>query len=240
MRHAVILAAGMGTRLRAAHVDKPKGFVELNGRPIIEDSIARLERAGIVDILIVTGYEAAYYEQLAMRYDGLIRTVHNPDFENSGSMYSLWCARDLVDEDFLLLESDLVYEQRALDVLINHEMADVVLLSGPTHAGDEVYVQTAGGMLVAMDKERSRLGAGVAGELVGISRISRGLFAVMQHLAEQAFADSRHYSYETDCLVAAAKSWDIACPVVADLAWGEIDDPAHLKRVREKVLPYLN
>jgi len=240
MRHAVILAAGMGTRLRDAHSGKPKGFVELDGRPIIEDSIARLERAGVTDVLIVTGYEASYYERLAVRYDGLIRTVHNPDFENSGSMYSLWCAREFVDEDFLLLESDLVYEQRALDVLVNHDMSDVVLLSGPTHAGDEVYVETAGGMLVAMDKDQSRLGAGVAGELVGISRISRGLFAVMKHLAEQAFATSKHYSYETDCLVAAAQNWDIACPVIADLAWGEIDDPAHLKRVREQVLPRLD
>lgn len=240
MRHAVILAAGMGTRLRDAHSGKPKGFVELDGRPIIEDSIARLERAGITDVLIVTGYEAGYYEQLAVRYDGLIRTVHNPDFENSGSMYSLWCAREFIDEDFLLLESDLVYEQRALDVLVNHDMADVILLSGPTHAGDEVYVETADGFLVGMDKQKSNLGAGVTGELVGISRISRGLFAVMKHLAEQAFATSRHYSYETDCLVAAAKNWDIACPVVTDLAWGEIDDPAHLKRVREQVLPRLD
>lgn len=240
MRHAVILAAGMGTRLRAEHSGKPKGFVELDGRPIIDASIARLERAGVADIIVVTGYAANYYEQLAVRYDGLVRTVHNPDFEHSGSMYSLWCARNLIDDDFLLLESDLVYEQRALDVLINHEMPDVVLLSGPTHAGDEVFVETADGLLVAMDKDKSRLQGPVAGELVGISRISRGLFAVMKHLAEQAFEDSLHYSYETDCLVAAAQAWDIACPVVADLAWGEIDDPAHLRRVREEVLPRLS
>lgn len=239
MKHAVILAAGMGKRLREAHSGKPKGFVELDGRPIIEDSLLRLERAGVSTVVIVTGYQADYYEQLANRSDGFIRTVYNPEFERSGSMYSLWCARDLVDEDFLLLESDLVYEQRALDVLVGHEMSDVVLLSGPTHAGDEVYVSTCDGMLVAMDKDKSRLSGGVTGELVGISRISRGLYAIMKHLAEQAFATSLHYSYETDCLVEAAKNWDIACPVVSDLAWGEIDDPAHLKRVREQVLPRL-
>lgn len=238
MKHAVILAAGMGTRLRDAHSGKPKGFLELDGRPIIEDSIARLERAGVSDIVIVTGYAAEYYEQLAVRRDGLIRTVHNPEYENSGSMHSLFCARELIDDDFLLLESDLVYESRALDVLIDNEWSDAVLLSGPTNAGDEVYVETAEGMLVAMSKDRSDLG-GVAGELVGISKISRGLFAVMKHLAEQAFAETLHYAYETDCLVAAARSWQIACPVVHDLAWGEIDDPAHLQRVRDEILPRL-
>jgi len=239
MKHAVILAAGMGTRLRDAHSGLPKGFIELEGRPIIEDSLARLERAGISDVVIVTGYQAEHYEQLVRRFDGLVRTVHNPDYENSGSMYSLYCARDVVDDDFLLLESDLVYESRALDVLINHEMPDAVLLSGATHAGDEVYVETADGLLVAMSKDPQSLGAAPAGELVGISKISRGLFAVMKHLASEAFKTSLFYDYETDCLVEAARNWDIACPVVADLAWGEIDDPAHLQRVLNEVLPRL-
>lgn len=239
MKHAVILAAGMGTRLRDAHSGLPKGFIELQGRPIIESSLARLERAGISDVVIVTGYEAEHYEQLALRFDGLVRTVHNPDYENSGSMYSLYCARDAVDDDFLLLESDLVYESRALDVLINHEMPDAVLLSGATHAGDEVYVETADGLLVAMSKDPQSLDTAAAGELVGISKISRGLFAIMKHLASEAFKASLFYDYETDCLVEAARKWDIACPVVADLAWGEIDDPAHLQRVLNEVLPRL-
>jgi len=239
MKHAVILAAGMGTRLRDAHSGMPKGFVELDGRPIIEDSIRRLERAGISDIVIVTGYMAEHYEQLALRFEGLVRTVHNPEYEESGSMYSLYCARDVIDDDFLLLESDLVYESRALDVLINHEMSDAVLLSGATNAGDEVYVETAEGLLVAMSKDPQQLSAAPAGELVGISKISRGLFAIMKHLAAEAFNASLFYDYETDCLVEAARNWGIACPVVADLAWGEIDDPSHLQRVRDEVLPRL-
>ena len=239
MKTAVILAAGMGTRLRAAHSGKPKGFLELDGRPIIEDSVLRLEHAGISDIVIVTGYACEHYETLATKYDGLIRLLYNAEFANSGSMYSLYCARDILDADFLLLESDLIYESRALDVLINHEMSDAVLLSGPTHAGDEVFVETSGGMLVNMAKDKNKLGPEVAGELVGISRVSRGLFAVMKHLAQEAFKTSLHYDYETDCLVAAAQKWAIACPVVNDLIWTEIDDPDHLQRAKDKILPLL-
>ena len=99
MNTAVILAAGMGTRLRAAHADMPKGFLELDGRPIVEDSIARLEQAGIRDIIIVTGYGSEHYDQLALRYAGLVRTAHNPRYAESGSMYSLYCARDVIDDD---------------------------------------------------------------------------------------------------------------------------------------------
>ena len=243
MKTAVILAAGMGTRLRSEHADLPKGFLELNGTSIIEQSIARLERAGISDIVIVTGYEAGHYEKLAEKHAGLIRTAHNPDFAASGSMYSLYCARDVLaaipDEGFLLLESDLIYESRALDVLIAHESPDAVLLSGHTAAGDEVYVEAPNGNLVSMSKSRSQLGS-VAGELVGISKISRGLFALMKPLAAEHFRDSLYYDYETDCLVEAARSREIACPVVADLIWTEIDDPAHLERARREIVPKLN
>jgi choline kinase len=239
MKTAVILAAGMGTRLREAHADMPKGFVELGGKPIIEQSIARLEQAGISDIVIVTGFAAEYYHKLAVRYEGLIRVVHNPDYADSGSMYSLFCARDVVDDGFLLLESDIIYESRALDILIGHESPDAIVLSGPTNAGDEVYVEASNGLLVNMSKDRAQL-LSVAGELVGISKISPDLYRLMNHLARERFKESLHYDYETGCLVAAAQSWAIVCPVVSDLVWAEIDDPDHLQRARNEILPRLN
>lgn len=239
MKTAVILAAGMGTRLSEAHPDAPKGFLQLNGRPVIEDSVFRLEQVGVRKIIIVTGFGADHYEKLAMRNDGLITTVHNPRYEESGSLYSLYCARDLVDEGFLLLESDLIYESRALDALTGHEYSDAVLLSGPTGAGDEVFVEAPTGLLVNMAKDRATLGS-VAGELVGISKISRGLFALMKHMAAKAFESSLQLDYETDGLVAVAASWEIACPVVSDLVWAEIDDPGQLQRAKEQILPRLS
>ena len=94
-------------------------------------------------------------------------------------MYSLWCARDRIKGSFLLLESDLIYEQRALDILLTGP-AEAILLSGTTLAGDEVYVETEGeghnSRLYAMSKDAGALGADPAGELVGISLISPELF----------------------------------------------------------------
>jgi 2-aminoethylphosphonate-pyruvate transaminase len=234
---AVILAAGRGTRL-AGHVDdRPKGFLELGVLPIIEESIDRLVTAGMRDVLIVTGHCAGHYEELARRRASLVRTVHNPRFADSGSMYSLYCARDAASGPFLLLESDLVYEPRALTQLLDCPSPDAILLSGPTGAGDEVYVETRDGQLLDMSKHRDALGPAVAGELVGISKISAGLFLRMCALAERAFTTSLKYDYETDCLVAAGREQGISCPVVPDLVWGEIDDPSHLARVRDLIYP---
>jgi 2-aminoethylphosphonate-pyruvate transaminase len=236
---AVILAAGQGTRLRSAGVDYPKGFVAIGDRPIIEESIARLRAEGIRRIVIVTGFSAGHYQRLAARLGPGIELVHNPDFAETGSMYSLYCARDAVREPCLLLESDLVYEPRALRVLLAHPEADAILLSGPTGAGDEVFVETRAGCLLAMSKRREALGPEVAGELVGISKISTDLHALMNRIAAAEFGRSRDISYETDCLVKAAASRRIACPVVPDLLWGEIDDPVHLERVQARVYPLI-
>ena len=232
---AVILAAGMGTRLRDEVSDRPKGLICLGDRPIVEESMMRLRAAGIARILLVTGHQAERYEPLVQAWGDRCETVHNPRFASSGSMYSLYCAREQISSDFLLLESDLVYESRALTRLLNCPDQDAILLSGPTEAGDEVYVHAQAGRLVSMSKDRSALGGPVAGELVGISKISRELFDLMSELAAQAFETSLAYDYETDCLVAAAAQRPIGCPLVPDLRWGEIDDPAHLARVREKV-----
>lgn len=237
IRTAVILAAGRGTRLAGELQDVPKGFLRLGPRSIIEESIDRLVAAGIRDIVIVTGHLAFAYEALAAQRQPLVRTVHNPYFAESGSMYSLWCARDAVAGPYLLLESDLVYEPRALTHLLAQPGDDAILLSGPTGAGDEVYVETRDGNLVAMSKDRSRLGPGVAGEFVGICRISPALHGLMNDIATRAFALSRRLDYETDCLVAAARARPVPCTLVPDLVWTEIDDPGHLARARQTVYP---
>jgi 2-aminoethylphosphonate-pyruvate transaminase len=163
----------------------------------------------------------------------------NPRYADSGSMYSLYCAREAIEEGFLLLESDLIYEPRALTELLQHPAEDAILLSGPTGAGDEVYVSTHDGYLAGMSKNPDALGsdAEIAGELVGISKISGPLFRIMVRIAERAFAESLHYDYETDCLVAAGAERPVACPLVSDLVWAEIDDPSHLKRARDSVYP---
>jgi choline kinase len=236
---AIILAAGMGTRLRGEVEDYPKGFLRLGDKPIVQESVDRLIAAGISDIVIVTGHCFEYYDRLATEYDGLIRTLHNPLFAESGSMYSLSLARDAVDADFLLLESDLTYEPRALDALLSDPAPDAILISGPSCAGDEVWIETKADNLVAMSKDPGKLGVAPAGELVGISKISTKLFAVMLDIADAEFETSLRYDYETDCLVAAATETDIHCPLVADLIWSEIDDPSHLQRARKDIYPQI-
>ncbi len=236
---AVILAAGMGTRLRGVLTDVPKGFLVIEGRSLIERSLDFLLACGVKRIVIVAGHLKHHYEDLARRYPQAA-VVTNEAYAASGSMYSLYCAREAIDEagsDFLLLESDLIYEMRALERLLSDPRRDVVLLSGTTHSGDEVYVETQGDRITAMSKDRSKLSF-TGGELVGISRISLSFFARMRSFAEARFKKDYRMDYE-DCLVQAGSVQPLYYHKIDNLIWSEIDDEAHLQRVLHEVLPEL-
>lgn len=237
MNLAVILAAGRGTRLRSIVQDMPKGLLTIGGQSLVEHSVSRLRKAGIDEIVIVTGYCAEQYENYASGHHGLVRTVHNPKYADSGSMYSLYCARNAAKPPFLLLESDLIYEQRALTTLLEDPAAEAILLSGETSAGDEVFVSTNEGMLQSMSKDPASLSGPITGELVGITKISGRLFDQMIRVSEKAFENSLHVDYETDCLVAASDEVSIRCPLVSDLLWAEIDDESHFQRARNTIYP---
>jgi choline kinase len=224
---AVILAAGRGTRLGRLGTEIPKGFLELGGRPIIEDSLDKLVAAGVRRVVIVTGHLARFYRELAAARPGLVETAHNPKYAELGSFCSLQVGLERAgDGPLLVLESDLAYEQRALRELLADGREDLILLSGPTASGDEVWVETDGeDRLVAMSKDRASLGAGVAGELVGITRVSTQLAALLRALPPEG-------EYEVGGLVAVSKQRPVYCRRVDGLAWAEIDDANHMARAR--------
>lgn len=234
---AVILAAGCGTRLDALGTRIPKGFIRLGEKPIVEESVARLMQAGIERIVIVTGHLVRHYRELADRLGVCIRLVHNPCYADSGSMYSLSLARGLLANlDFLLLESDLIYQQKSLSALLGHAAEDVLLCSGPTASGDEVYVEADGCRLVNLSKNRSQLGQTVIGEMVGITRISAPLYRLMLASADDHFRRSLHMEYER-ALVSAGAGRPIDCLLIGDLLWAEIDDASHLDRATRLIYP---
>ena len=231
---AIILAAGLGKRLAALLPDKPKGFIEFSGLPIVERSIQQLLAVGVTEIGIVTGYMAKYYIDLAQRYS-CIHLIHNSRYAESGSMYSLYCASSMIHNDFLLLESDLVYENRALQAMMNVAKPNVILVSGWTSSGDEVYVTTLNDRVLKISK-RTTDRAEASGELVGISRISYQMYQSMVQYARRQFADNPNLAYE-DCISDITDGVDVSSIKIDDLVWGEIDMPSHYQRVKKKILP---
>jgi choline kinase len=237
-RLAVILAAGRGVRLGPLGEEAPKGFLQVAGHTLIERSIAALREAGIERVLIVTGHLAEHYAALAARLGTWVTLAHNAEYATSGSLVSLLRAGDL-KEPYLLVESDLLYERRAPRLLVESEHDDVLLASGATGSGDEVYVGAEDGHLVDLTKHRARLHGSLAGEMVGLTRVSPALHGEIRAQATSLLAGTRHVEYET-ALAAAARSHPVPVLVVEDLVWTEVDDAQHLTRAVTTIAPRLD
>ena len=228
---AVILAAGMGTRIREIHA-LPKGFIHVGEQTLIDRSIQCLRDFGILDILIVTGFKAVCYVPLKEKYNRL-QTIFNSHYHCYSSLYSLYCAKDFISDDFLLLESDIIYESRAIENLLNDVRANVILLSGTTQSSDEVYVEVLAQKLMAMSKQKNNLREeNILGEFVGINKISydayRSLIKTLKN--EPSLLQKGHY--EEQGLVKMAQLTDVYCLKIDDLWWGEIDNEFQLKRMQ--------
>ena len=232
---AVILAAGLGTRLKHHTEAQPKGFLKVGGTSLIERSIANLVRAGINDIIIGTGYRYDHFDKLKKKYP--VTTFTNVDYRVTGSMYTLYVLRHLISKPFLLLESDLLYDPAALNYLLDDSREDIILASGATQSGDEVFIQTsAESNLQQMSKDRSIL-TQINGELVGITKLTPATVEQMATFSETHFKNgNRMLNYE-DALVGVSTQHPIPVKVIEDLVWCEIDDEHHLKRALAKIYP---
>ena len=229
---AVILAAGMGVRLKELNRGIPKGFISLaDNIPIIEHSIEALLACGISDIIIVTGFMDEHYENLRSRYPQ-IKTVRNEKFSETGTMYSLWCARKLINTDFILLESDLIFETRAIRELLESPVKNLLLITGKTEAGDEVYVAADGGRVKQISKDKQILGS-IVGEFVGVSRLSYDFYLKLIRIAEESFESDLKLSYDMDCFVTVADKTPLGFLKIDNLLWAEIDDALQLKRAQK-------
>lgn len=234
---AVILAAGVGRRLSNISTQIPKGFIRFGDKPIIEESIDKLLSLNIEKILIVTGHLSHFYDGLTKTYK-CIQTIKNPQYYRSGTLFSLFCAKKNIERDFILLESDLIYESRAIEEIVNHPWQDVILVSGFTGMGGEVLVEAKDNFLINMSKDKSNL-RNIIGEFVGISKISMDSFQEMFRLTEKKISSTLHLNYETGGFVILSKERSIFCHKVENLVWCEIDNEHHYNEAMNRVYPLL-
>ncbi|GAB4333378.1 MAG: hypothetical protein OHK0038_09460 [Flammeovirgaceae bacterium] len=243
VKTAAILAAGLGSRLKERTKLKPKGFLEIEGISLIERSMQKLIDCGISHIVIGTGYLSNIYEDFALYFhqkhkDIKITCVRNPIFAETGSMYTLYLLKDTLKEDFLLLESDLLYDKKGLKLLIEDTTPDIILASGFTGSQDEVYIEFDEQQnLVNMSKKPEQLKR-LDAELVGISKISYSTYLKMITFSEKLYKTSLQAHYE-DVFVGISRESKLFVKKVEDYAWCEIDDEQHLSRALSKILPII-
>ncbi len=109
---ALLLAAGLGRRLHPLTQAMPKCLTMVNGVPILEQLVSCLDQHGFKRLVVVTGhFEDCIQDFLGTQVGGItIDYVYSPLYATTNNIYSLWMARDIIREPFLLIESDLVFD----------------------------------------------------------------------------------------------------------------------------------
>lgn len=235
IRQAVIMAGGLGSRFGGRTKEMPKGFIEIDGVAMVERSVQKLIASGVEEIIIGTGHCSEYYDELAKKYH-VIKTVRNDNYKNTSSMGTLEVCAPYVKGDCLLLESDLLYDSIGLFVLDNDARKNVILASGPTHSEDEVYLEAdENGVLTGVSKNKSEI-KNVAGELVGISKVSKDFLDRMVKFYDETRAENAKIDYE-QVFKKVAKDEPIYVRKIEYYAWTEIDDEAMLDRANKLIAP---
>lgn len=231
IKTAVILAAGRGTRLGNRTKEMPKGFLEVGGETLIERSIRLLKSEGIENIVVGVGHKGTAYEDIQDQYG--LTIFYNDEYSTTESMYTLVCAAPHITGDFLLLESDLLYDVSALQTIINTSQSNVILGSGFTDSGDEVYLHTfeSGEFRYLSQDGNDKINA--YAELVGICKLSLDFYQKMIALPT---IKKMKYEYAFNVL---SPTEAIHVEKQSDLVWCEIDDEDHLNRAVNLVLPKL-
>jgi 2-aminoethylphosphonate-pyruvate transaminase len=239
---AVILSAGIGARLSTENTSLPKGLLEIGGRPLLEYSLEALIQNEIKDVILVVGFQ---HEKIKNRFgsryhDVKIEYVFNEKYATSGSMYSFAMVQDVIEDEIILLESDILYEPRALNILLNAGYKNCILVTALSGSGDEVYICTNERQeITALGKKVPHKQIKKAiGELAGLSRFEGNFLDPVFKKSQKDILDGKFdYHYE-ECVFETSTSTEPVYAVFADdLVWFEIDTENDLKKAREQIYP---
>jgi L-glutamine-phosphate cytidylyltransferase len=127
IRSALLLAAGMGSRLSPLTDSTPKCLVEVNRIPILEKLMRALCSHGFERLVVVTGHLSDDIEDyLGSRYGDIeITYIKSPHYKTTNNIYSLWLAGKVIEGPFLLVESDLVFRPEMLAPMLQPDCVAV-------------------------------------------------------------------------------------------------------------------
>lgn len=228
MNTAVILAA---RREKDADVPYPlKAFAE--GLCLLDRTLGILRELHFSNILLIVGYKAEMFEKYSSPD---VTLITNKDYEFTASMGSLSLAKDYINEDFLLIESDTFYGRKVLEELSLRPQGNCLSMTEESGSGDECYMETKNGFAVKITKDRHRV-CNFEGEMIGASRITLDTFRRLIDAWEHASNPYLNYEY---LLMDVTEPLDRPVIRFKNLIWGDVDCEEDFKRLKNDIYPRL-
>lgn len=228
---AVILAAGVGSRLQPLTDTTPKGLVPVAGKPMMGYAVDAFEAAGFSEVVVVTGHLAEQVQAFCDVSPVRCTVVHNPRYDTANNYYSLLVAEQaLGGEEFIKVDSDLVFLPPVLDRILA-ATGDLCIATdkGVQLGAEEMKIQLDdAGRVAGVSKLLEP--ATCVGESIGMERISGALFATLFDELRAMDAEGFTDGYYEDAYhrLAGRGQTDIRPVDVTGLPWSEIDDAKDL------------
>lgn len=222
---AIILAAG-----RNVDFDIPVAGLKINDTTLIERNINILRKNGIEDIIVIVGYKSEVLKGKLINYD--LTIIENKDYKWTGTMESLATAESFINDDFILIESDIVIEEAGIKEIIEYPLRDCILITAESGSGDEAFVEIRDDKIYKISKDIAQLNR-IDGEMIGISKISYDFYNKM--LEAYKYNKNPYMNYEY-MILDISKTYSVGYVKIDNLLWHEIDNKEHYTYVINKLL----
>ena len=151
---AVLLAAGLGTRLRPITNNVPKCMVAVNGIPIIEKQIKNLVENGVMDINVVAGYKREVLKEFLNKNYPFVNVIENDIYDTTNNMYSLYMTMKYVKGgEFLLMNSDVFFDSNIIEGLLVSKEANMVACEYGCYIEESMKITVNDGVITHISKK---------------------------------------------------------------------------------------
>ncbi len=231
-RVAVILAAGLGRRLAPLTDTAPKALVAVDGRTLLERSLAALASASFQEVIIVTGHREELVREFVASRPWATRVTcrFNPRFDTANNVVSLLTAAEGVTGAFCLLNSDTLFDPEILVELAERPGGSWLVVDHDEPLGEEE-------MKVQLDPDGfvRRISKTLApeashGEYIGLARFDAAAAATVVDSARRLVAEGRTELYYEDAIDQVAIDLELCSHPVGGRAWTEVDDLQDFER----------
>jgi choline kinase len=229
---AIILAAGVGRRLKPLTDSTPKALIRIGTSSVLERMLDSLIAAGTKDICLVVGHLKDKIKLVVgQNYKGVaIRYIPNPDYER-GSILSVWAARNCFDDDILLMDSDVIFEDVLLEKLIKSKNENCFLMDkNNTESGEEMKIAALNKRVVEIARRITQK-HDEAGEGIGFLKLSVKYRKEFLDIFKSAVARDKDCDYE-NALDGLVGRIPVGFEDVTGLKWTEIDFEADIEKAK--------